>query len=172
MTLNKPAYIIIHCSDSAYGDVALIDEWHKARGFERPERLSLPKHVGYHYIITSARTGPGKHREPDEDGRIHPCREHHENGAHARGYNEVSIGICLIGNKETGFSAAQFASMLALTYQLQLAYDIPDEHVLGHYEVNEDKTCPELDMDHVRNALTGLDMVVEYHNVLNGGDDE
>ena len=34
--------IIIHCSDSEFGDAALIDKWHKERGWTG---------IGYHYVI-------------------------------------------------------------------------------------------------------------------------
>ena len=28
------AYLIIHCSDSTWGDVAVINDWHRQRGFD------------------------------------------------------------------------------------------------------------------------------------------
>ena len=40
--MAKLTNIIIHCSDSDFGDAQTIDLWHKQRGW---------KGIGYHYVI-------------------------------------------------------------------------------------------------------------------------
>ena len=39
---NHWTWIIIHHSDSAYGSAAIMDQWHRARGFDE---------LGYHFVI-------------------------------------------------------------------------------------------------------------------------
>ena len=67
--------IIIHCSatkeDKDY-TVAVIDRWHRARGFRK---------IGYHFVIY-------------RNGDIHVGRSLSEIGAHCKGHNAISIGIC------------------------------------------------------------------------------
>ena len=43
----KPTAIVIHCSDSSYGTVDIIDHWHKMRGWSG---------IGYHYVIGNGYT--------------------------------------------------------------------------------------------------------------------
>ena len=76
--MRKITQIIIHCSATPEGKdytVADIDRWHKARGF---------KMIGYHYVIY-------------RDGSIHTGRPLEMVGAHCKGHNAHSIGICYIG---------------------------------------------------------------------------
>ena len=67
--------IIIHCSATQEGkeiSAATIDEWHKKRGW---------RGIGYHYVIGL-------------DGMIEYGRPITETGAHVKGHNKGSIGIC------------------------------------------------------------------------------
>ena len=86
--------VIIHCSDSSWGNACEITRWHLERGFST---------IGYHYVILNGRLSPFKHhayfngyletgRPLDDDKDL----ELDERGAHAFGYND-SVGICLIG---------------------------------------------------------------------------
>lgn len=81
---NKPTKIIWHHSavNSKLDQFVGIDNYHRQKGF--PES-SLGFCVGYHYII-------------EYSGEVIKCREENEIGAHARGQNASSIGICLCGN--------------------------------------------------------------------------
>ena len=77
--INK---IIVHCSDSPAGrndKAADIDRWHKEKGWK--------KKIGYHYVV-------------DLDGKIEKGREDWEVGAHCKGQNLHSIGVCYIGGGE------------------------------------------------------------------------
>lgn len=76
--MRKIKEIIIHCSATREGrdyTVADIDRWHRERGFFC---------IGYHFVIY-------------RDGSIHVGRSVEEVGAHCKGHNTVSIGVCYIG---------------------------------------------------------------------------
>lgn len=142
-----PLYLIIHTSASPYGDVDLIDEWHKARGW---------REIGYHYLVENGyRTSSHEPRQIDTNGLIQQGRAENEIGAHARGYNSKSLGICLIG-KNGEYTPEQIASLIGLTVSLLFKYNIPVENVLGHYEADPDsgKTCPDLHMPTLRKKLS------------------
>lgn len=58
--------------------ISQIGEWHKRRGFSE---------IGYHFLIIS--------------GRSYSCRDLDKQGAHCKGENKDSIGICIADNLET-----------------------------------------------------------------------
>jgi len=72
--------IILHHSASAAVNTTIysIHRWHLQRGWLG---------CGYHYVIHS-------------DGSVFQGRPIDTVGAHARGYNERSVGICVVGNFE------------------------------------------------------------------------
>lgn len=121
--INK---IIIHCSATKEGElftVEDIDRWHKARGF---------KGIGYHYVIYL-------------NGRIKNGRPVNEIGAHCKGYNKNSIGICYIGGldkngkpKDTRTPEQKEAILMLLDI---LKKEYPNATVHGHYEFAA-KACP------------------------------
>lgn len=126
-----PKGIIVHCSDSPQGrgdDVNTIRQWHLARGW---------KDVGYHYVIL-------------EDGTIQKGRDDHQLGSHARGYND-RLGICLIGQKT--FTEDQMGALSDLIIGLCKQYNFGAKDVLGHYEVNKGKTCPNFKVDSLRDTI-------------------
>lgn len=141
-----PTHIIVHTSDSPYGSVELIREWHLARGW---------KDIGYHYVVTNGhkRTSRGD-AKVYENGMIRHGREENATGAHARGYNARSIGVCLIG-KRGNHSAEQLAALYGLILGLMFRYGIPVENVIGHYETDSGsrKTCPDIEMRSFRAKL-------------------
>ncbi|MEO5098122.1 N-acetylmuramoyl-L-alanine amidase, partial [Bacteroides thetaiotaomicron] len=70
--------LVIHCSATRCNvsfPVERLRECHLQRGF---------RDIGYHFYIT-------------RDGVLHHCRPVSEIGAHARGFNRHSIGICYEG---------------------------------------------------------------------------
>jgi len=130
--------IVIHCSASPNGRPASIDDidaWHIERGFSRtqlarnafnPDLTS----VGYHYVIGT-------------DGFVYTGRHPNEVGAHAKGHNSDSIGICMIGTDE--FSHAQWDALRALVTRLRITYSSPS--VKGHRDLPDvHKTCPGFDV--------------------------
>jgi N-acetyl-anhydromuramyl-L-alanine amidase AmpD len=122
--------IIIHCAatkPSMDTDAATIDRWHRERGWLK---------IGYHYVIK-------------RDGTVETGRERDEVGAHAKGHNSKSVGVCLVGGlsednePETNFTDEQWASLGTLVDELTAAY--PDAKVIGHNDVSE-KSCPTFDV--------------------------
>ena len=75
---DKIEYLIVHHSASdnkRHDNVETIRRWHKERGFSD---------IGYHFVIT-------------RDGVVHAGRPIDKMGAHTKGFNDVSIGVCLTG---------------------------------------------------------------------------
>ena len=62
--MRKIKRIIIHCSDSEFGDAKLIDSWHKQKGW---------KGIGYHYCLTNGKIN-NKSYHIEKDGLIQPGR--------------------------------------------------------------------------------------------------
>ena len=119
--------IIIHCSATREGKpftTADIDRWHRQQGFRA---------VGYHYVVLL-------------DGRIEIGRPISQVGAHCRGHNTASIGICYIGGmtadgrfpKDTRTSE-QRRSLLLLLYTLRQMF--PNATIHGHRDFAA-KECP------------------------------
>ena len=126
-TIDK---IIIHCSATLPGqrvDVETITRWHKQRGF---------KTIGYHFFI-------------DRSGTIHAGRPLEQQGAHCKGQNARSIGICYEGglNKEgkpyDTRTIMQRIAMKELVAQLQERFTEATVH--GHREF-ANKACPCFDV--------------------------
>lgn len=70
-------------------------------------------------------------------------------GAHCRGYNETSIGVCLVGGTDVNdrkkasvnFTLAQYKTLCEWIKYLNLEYG-PDLAVVGHRAFNATKACP------------------------------
>jgi len=143
--------IIIHCSDSKWGDVNVIRDWHTERGWSD---------IGYHFVIMNGQIRPGYYLK-SLDGQIEIGRRINgdgvligpEIGAHALGYNSRSIGICIIG--VDNFTYEQFDSLYNITNELITNHDIDISNVMGHYETPKanGKTCPNYDMAVFRDIL-------------------
>lgn len=89
--------IIVHCSDTpASMDIGVdeIRKWHKEKGWSD---------IGYHFVIR-------------RNGTIETGRPIEIPGAHVKGHNHDSIGICLIGGGggKFDFTQCQFSSLTAL----------------------------------------------------------
>ena len=126
-TIDK---IIIHCSATLPGqrvDVETITRWHKQRGF---------KTIGYHFFI-------------DRSGTIHAGRPLEQQGAHCKGQNAHSIGICYEGglNKEgKPYDTRTILQRIAMKELVaQLLDQFPDATVHGHREF-ANKACPCFDV--------------------------
>ena len=122
--INK---IIVHCSATPEGKnftVKQIDACHRQRGFNG---------IGYHFVIYL-------------DGSIHVGRALAKAGAHCKGYNAHSIGVCYIGGVATDGKTpkdtrtdAQKASLVKLITELRQQF--PNASVHGHREF-ANKACP------------------------------
>ena len=120
--------IVLHCSATRVNQnftIEQLEACHKARGFQS---------VGYHYYIT-------------KDGTLYPGRPESQMGAHAKGFNAHSIGICYEGGldehgrcKDTR-TLAQKVTMEELLQSL--CVDYPDAEILGHRDLpGVHKECP------------------------------
>ena len=139
-TLKDIKKIIIHCSDSEFGDVKLIDRWHTQRGWLG---------CGYHYVITNGIIAHGKPFNEKFDGVIQQGRQLHDIGAHCKGHNHDSIGICLIGKHH--FTARQlYVALPDLCTMLMNELSITAGNVFGHRDFNIHKTCPNFDVKYLK----------------------
>lgn len=126
--------LVIHCSDSPDSrdiGAAEIREWHvNERGFYD---------IGYHRVIR--RNGVAEMGRAD--ARI---------GAHCRGHNLYSIGICLVGR--TAFTSEQMATLVTMCRDYMATYGLKPDQVFGHYELDQHgKTCPNFDVSVLRHEL-------------------
>lgn len=132
--LKNPSYIVIHHTGEFGWDVYETNEYHKSLGW---------KGIGYNYFI-------------EEDGRIIEGRGMHV-GAHTKGLNNVSIGICMSGNFDLNYPLEkQIKSLYKLCKMLMDKYSISVDKVVGHREVEGvTKSCPgyNFDMNKFREAL-------------------
>lgn len=127
--VEKINEIIIHCSATEAGKdftAADIRRWHKESGF---------LDIGYHYVIRL-------------DGTVEKGRDECMEGAHCKGHNKYSIGICYIGGLQYGNPSdtrteSQKKSLERLTKDLMMRY--PGISVHGHNEY-ETKECPCFDV--------------------------
>lgn len=140
---NRPIRrIILHCSDSVFGDAEKIKGWHQARGWTT---------IGYHYVVLNGRRKPGTYEKTD-DGLIEAGRPVAQMGAHVRGHNADSIGICLIGRGGV-YSIRQLRSTVRLVKQLMKRYNLRAADVHTHNEYTQEKTCPDFTPGEIRYFL-------------------
>ena len=142
--------IVIHQSDSAFGTAGLMDRWHRERGWSG---------IGYHRVILNGWLRAERFRA-ECDGLIQAGRPLEREGAHVRGHNAHSIGVCLIGAGEgwpvgVGYlTAAQWQALAGLCAMLMREFGVPVERVVGHREFPDvTKTCPGFEVAEVRRAL-------------------
>ena len=91
----------------------------------------------------------GYARVIDGDGDVHDMRRIQRIGAHARGHNHDSIGVCVVGNNlkaGQGWTPAQVHSLIHLCVYLMSCY--PGLMVFGHSDV-ANTACPGLDLGDV-----------------------
>ncbi len=124
--------IILHCTATPEGEdytVEQIRQMHLARGFSD---------IGYHFLI-------------GRDGKVHAGRPTAIAGAHCKGHNTRSIGICYVGgcpvrttpdwnkkSKDTRTPAQEAALVKLVKEQLK---QYPGATVHGHNEF-ANKGCP------------------------------
>jgi N-acetylmuramoyl-L-alanine amidase len=120
--------IIVHCSATPEGrehNAEDIDRWHRERGFRK---------IGYHYVIKL-------------DGTIEIGRKG-ETGAHTKGHNLNSIGICYIGGCDKNMKAKDTRTEKQKNSLLLLLYSLLESHhnamIFGHRDF-ANKACPSFD---------------------------
>lgn len=124
--------IIIHCSATPEGKdftVKDIDRWHRERGWDG---------VGYHFVVLW-------------DGTVQTGRPIEKTGAHTKGHNAETIGICYIGGLAADGKTAkdtrtpeQKAALMELCKHLLSIYPSISK-ISGHNEYAA-KACPSFDV--------------------------
>ena len=127
--------VIVHCSatppDMDIGTKE-IRAWHvRGNGW---------RDIGYNYVLRRSGALEGG-RDLDNDGDFDE-----EIGAHAKGFNTQSIGICLVGgidsdgNPECNYTIGQMIGLSNLVDRIRR--DNPSILIVGHHDVNPGKACP------------------------------
>lgn len=89
----------------------IVDQYHKSLGW---------KGIGYNWFI-------------EKSGQVKQGRLETETGAHTKGHNDDSIGICLAGNFDLEMPTAnQIKSLITLLNQKMTQYGIPLSKVVPH----------------------------------------
>lgn len=130
---------MIHHTASETGSVESIHEEHLKR---KDKSGNHWMGIGYHFVI-----GNGKGMT---DGEAEPTFRWKTQiqGAHAGSadpeYNQLGIGICLVGNFEnTAPTAGQLRAVKELVQTLKAEYKISTKNVVGHSDVRSGGTaCP------------------------------
>jgi len=122
--LEKIDAIIVHHSEGAHGNAEFIDKIHRTeKGYAC---------IGYHFVICNGNGG--------DDGLIEFGRPVFYWGAQARGHNNHTLGVCLVGNmmdKEP--TSAQSKSLETVVKAIRQVYGpLP---VRGHRDFNN-TLCP------------------------------
>ena len=125
-SVRKITEIVVHCTATPAGrdvTVADVDRWHRQRGFNG---------IGYHYIVAI-------------DGTVCPGRDVDLAGAHCRGHNSRSIGVCYVGGLDAPGrpadtrTVAQRLALHCLLSALKRLY--PGVVIRGHRDFAA-KACP------------------------------
>jgi hypothetical protein len=119
--------IVVHHSASAsYVTADTIRKWHMARGWSD---------IGYHVVI-------------EQYGRMVSGRSFDIPGAHVKGSNSDSLGICVVGDNTKpagGWSLGQIESLITVLDILSITF--PEAVVMGHRDMPDAATeCPGLDV--------------------------
>lgn len=134
--------IIVHCSDT-YARMNTtaedIRKWHTSP----PRNWS---DIGYHFVIK-------------RNGEIERGRPLEIAGAHTRGHNSQSIGVCWVGGRgdddkpQDNRTEEQKKSLANLLKALK--HDFPNAEILGHRDVSGvKKACPSFDVkEWIKTAL-------------------
>jgi N-acetylmuramoyl-L-alanine amidase len=129
---RKISHIVIHCAatpPSSDIGVKEIDAWHRKRGWSG---------IGYHYVIR-------------RNGEIEKGRPDDKVGAHVKGFNSTTLGICLVGGLNSArkataeYTGEQWQTLELLVRHLKTQH--PTAEVLGHRDFpNVNKACPCFDV--------------------------
>lgn len=126
-------YIVVHwayCPPDEGIDVETIERWHRERGYIG---------IGYHFVIPF-------------NGDIQEGVRQDRQGTHLYGYNDSTIGVCLVGGmdpldgtKMLNFSDAQLVNLMGLLDRL--TSDYPQAEVRGHRDLAPERSpwCPGFD---------------------------
>lgn len=125
--MRKINFIVIHCDGimpHQHNTIQKIDAYHKSLGW---------KGVGYHEYVR-------------RDGSLEHGRPLWEVGAHVKGHNKYSIGICYEGGLDSAGQPAdtrtpQQVKVLRELVERFHAY-FPHAVIVGHHDLDPKKSCP------------------------------
>lgn len=124
LILKDIEFLVIHCSDTDDKQNLSAINLHKMHlnfGWDG---------IGYHKVITRS-------------GKIENGRPEYWVGAHVKGINQTSLGVCLIGRNK--FTKKQFLSLERILKKWKALY--PSAKIVGHRDTgNTAKTCPNFDV--------------------------
>ena len=118
--------LVVHhsASNSATTKKTDIEKWHKQRGFSQ---------IGYHKVI-------------EGNGNIVNGRSELIQGAHAKGANHASLGVCVVGNFETSApSPIQVNALVTVLTDWCKTHKLSATSIYGHFNVPGGSTktsCP------------------------------
>jgi hypothetical protein len=149
--------IVLHSSQSRYGNSALITKWHVLPKEKVTQNSKIYQgngwsNIGYHRIILNGWID-ANHYSGRFDGHVETGRplddDHYidfqERGAHVAGFNKNSIGICLIGMSGQ-FTDNQLNSAIKEIYFFEKQFI--EIKIKQHSELDPKKPyCAGLDMD-------------------------
>jgi len=123
--------IVVHCSATPEGKHFSTET---IRGWHVNERKWSD--IGYHYVV-------------ELDGKVKTGRPVQRAGAHVKGYNRSSIGVCYIGGMTKDMKSPkdtrndeQLKSLEDLLIELKFKY--PNAIIKGHRDYSS-KACPSFD---------------------------
>lgn len=138
--MRKINLIIVHCTATVEGKdytVSTIDQWHRQRGFDC---------IGYHYVVY-------------RDGTVHNGRSLDKVGAHCKGHNANSIGVCYVGGidrvghpKDTRTPEQRDALVNLL---MRLKREFPKAVIRGHRDFAA-KACPSFNATTEYKAISNM----------------
>jgi hypothetical protein len=132
-TTSKWKYIVIHHSSTKGGNARIFGRYHR-------EEMHVPDGLIYHFVI-----GNGV-KSVNGEVEISNRWQKKLPGPHCfdAKMNEQSISICLVGDFEKDKPThAQILALVELLRKLQKDYGIPSVNIIGHNDVDKDKTdCP------------------------------
>ena len=125
--------IVVHCSATKPSQKV---NFHVIRRWHLMKRAFID--IGYHWVI-------------ERDGTVKQGRPIDDWGAHVKGHNHESIGICLVGGlNEKGWPEDNFTPLQKRMLKFLLGGCLqlwPEAEVKGHYELNNNKDCPCFDVE-------------------------
>ena len=131
--MREITLIVIHYSaspDDRQVTAGDIDEWHKVRGWDG---------IGYHFVI-------------QRNGTLERGRDIETVGAHVKGHNLNSIGICVVGTDV--FNDVQLETLDILLLGLHQMF--PRARIRGHCELAP-TPCPGMPVEPIRERIAAIE---------------
>ena len=126
-------FLVVHCADTPDDREVTAEDvhgWHQKRGWDG---------IGYHAFIR-------------RDGTIEAGRPDYWTGAHVKGHNGESLGVCLAGREH--FTEAQMHALEQVLWDWK--EENPEADVCGHRYLDSKKTCPNFDAGAWWKELVGV----------------